>query len=173
MNQLRVDGISVGVRFPDLELPDHLGNGRTLSDLVGGDPTLLHFFRGWWCPKERQFFRRLVDLQDDAEVAYSRFVSISVDPPEVQAALRAGLDARWTFLSDADRRYIEPLGLQEVTDTVHDPYLPTCLLLDPDLVVRAAYNGYWYWGRPTMDELRRDFRELTRSCRPDWEPTES
>jgi len=162
-----------GARLPDLELPDHLGHPRRLSELVGGDPTLLHFFRGWWCPKERQFFRRLVDLQDDAEVAYARFVSVSVDPPEVQAAFRAGLDARWTFLSDAKRRYVEELGLAETTDEVHHPYLPTCLVITPDLVVTAAYNGYWYWGRPTMDELRRDFRELTRELRPDWEPPPS
>ena len=159
-----------GDTVPDLELPDHLGHPRKLSELTGGDPTLLHFFRGWWCPKERQFLRRLVDLQDDAEVAYTRFVSVSVDAPEVQAAFRAGLDARWTFLSDGDRRYVDELGLAETTDDVHHPYLPTCLVLTPDLVVRASYGGYWYWGRPTMDELRRDFRELTRALRPDWDP---
>ncbi len=152
---------------PDLELPDHLGHDRRLSDLVGGDPTLLHFLRGWWCPKERQFFRRLVDLQDDAEVAYARIVS--VDPPTVQAAFRAGVDARWTFLSDEDWRYVDALGLAETTDTVHHPYLPACLVLSPDLVVHAAYNGYWHWGKPSMDELHRDFRELTRRLRPDWE----
>jgi len=166
----RIGSMVAGTTLPDLELPDHLGHVRRLADLVGGDPSLLHFYRGWWCPKERQFFHRLVDLQEDAEVAYTRFVSISVDPPPVQAAFRAGLDARWTFLSDESRRYIGELGLQETTDTVHDPYLPTCLVVGPDLVVRAAYNGYWYWGRPTMDELRRDFREMTRSLRPDWQP---
>jgi len=107
VDQPSVVPLTVGSSIPDLELPDHLGHVRTVSDLVGGDPTLLHFFRGWWCPKERQFFRRLVDLQDDAEVAYTRFVSISVDPPQVQAALRAGLHARWTFLSDERRRYID------------------------------------------------------------------
>jgi peroxiredoxin len=169
-NQPKGVPAAVGTRLPDLELPDHLGHLRKLSDLVGGDPTLVHFFRGWWCPKERQFLRRLVDLQDDAEVAYTRFVSISVDPPQVQAAFRAGLDARWTFLSDEHRGYLDALGLQEMADTVHDPYLPTCLVIGPDLVVLAAYDGYWYWGRPTMDELRGDFRAATRSLRPDWDP---
>jgi hypothetical protein len=58
---------------------------------------LLQFYRGFWCPKEQAFFRGLVHLQDEAEVAYTRFVSVSVDPLEVQAAFRAGLGARWTF----------------------------------------------------------------------------
>ncbi len=163
-------GLDVGDTVPDLELPDAGGNLRRLSELAGDDPVLLQLFRGWWCPKERQFFRRLCELQDDAEVAYTRFVSVSTDPPEVQAAFRAGLDARWTFLSDAERRYLDQLGLRETTDTVHHPYTPTCLVLTPELEIRAVYNGYWFWGRPTMDELRRDFRDVTRSLRSDWSP---
>ncbi len=163
-------GPGVGDTVPDLELPDAGGHLRRLSELAGEDPVLLQFFRGWWCPKERQFFRRLCDVQDDAEVAYTRFVSVSVDPPAVQAAFRAGLDARWTFLADTERRYLDELGLRETTDTVHNPYLPTCLVLTPELTVHAAYNGYWFWGRPTAEELRQDFRRLTRSLRPDWDP---
>ena len=159
-----------GTRFPDLELPDHAWNVRRLSDLVAGDPALLHTFRGWWCPKEQAFMRRLGALQDEFEVAYARIVSVSVDPPEVQAAFRAGLGARWTFLSDASRRYLDPLGLRETTDTLHHPYAPAAFTLAPDLTVHAAYNGYWFWGRPTGEEIRRDMRAITRAIRPDWEP---
>jgi peroxiredoxin len=36
----------------DFTLADHAGNERRLSDLAGGDPVILQFFRGWWCPKE-------------------------------------------------------------------------------------------------------------------------
>jgi hypothetical protein len=31
------------------------------------------------------------------------------------------------------------------------------------------YNGYWYWGRPSNEDLRRDLREITRAIRPDWD----
>lgn len=129
---------------------------------------MLNFFRGWWCPKEQQFFRQLVALQDEAEVAYSRFVSVSVDPPEVQSAFRAGLGARWTFLSDANRRYQAELGLLETTDTVHAPYVPTVCTLFPDLRILRRYCGYWFLGRPTLEELRRDLREISREIRSDW-----
>jgi len=158
-----------GSRFQDLQLPDHTSIGRELSELSDGDPLVLNFFRGWWCPKEQAFFRSLVALQDEMEVAYSRIVSISIDPPETLAAFRAGLGARWTFLSDAERRYLEPLGLLETTDTLYRPYVPTTLVLAPDLTIYSAYNGYWFWGRPTNEELRRDLREVTRAVRPDWE----
>lgn len=159
-----------GDRFPDVDLPDSDGNLRRLSELAGGDPLVVHTYRGWWCPKERAYARELVALQPAMEVAYSRLVSISVDPAEVSAAFRAGLDARWTFLSDAERVWLPRLGLQELTDTVHDPYLPTVWVLRPDLTVHRAWAGYWYWGRPSAHELRLALREVTAAVREDWEP---
>jgi peroxiredoxin len=161
--------LAPGDRFPDIELPDHAGDTRRLSELVADDPALVHFFRGWWCPKEQAFFRGLVALQAEAEVAYTTFISVSVDPPEVSAAFRAGLGARWTFLSDPDREVQRRLGLRETTDTVNDPYVPAAFTLRSDLTIHRAYDGYWFWGRPTNEELRRDFRDITRAIRPDWE----
>ncbi len=156
--------------FPDLVLPDHAGRERRLSDLVGGDPTVLQTYRGWWCPKEQAFLRRLVAFQDEVEVAYTNVVSLSVDSPEVSSAFRAGAGARWTFLSDPERSAQKELGLRETTDTLHDPYLPAVFVLTPDLVVHSAYNGYWYWGRPGAEELRADLRAVTQAIRPDWDP---
>jgi len=164
-----LDDLRPGGRFPDLELSDHAGNPRRLSALVGGDPTLVHFYRGWWCPKEQRFLRNLVALQDEVEVAYTRIVSVSIDPPDLASAFRAGLGARWTFLCDPERRYVDALGLRETTDTLNDPYVPAAFVLRPDLEVHAFWNGYWYWGRPTNEELRQSFREVTRDIRPDWE----
>lgn len=161
--------LHAGGRLPDLELPDHSGNLRRLSELASGDPIYVNFFRGFWCPKEQAFFRLLADFQGEVEVAYARMVSISVDPPAVNSAFRAGLGARWTFLSDADRRYLDELGLRETTDTLNNPYWPASFTLYPDLTIRSAFTGYWFWGRPTMEELRRDFRAITMEIRPDWE----
>ena len=154
--------------FPDLELPDHTGRLRHLSEIAGGDPVALFTSRGWWCPKEQRFLRSLTTLQDEFEVAYSKLVVLSVDPPEVQAAFRAGLGARFLFLSDAERIWLDELGLRETSDTVHHPYLPAAFTLFPDLRIHRAYNGYWYWGRPTSEELRRDMREISMQIRPDW-----
>jgi hypothetical protein len=46
-----------GTRFPDLELPDHTGRERRLSEVAGGDPLVLLTSRGWWCPKEQRYLR--------------------------------------------------------------------------------------------------------------------
>ena len=156
-------------RFPDLGLADHAGVHRRLSEVAEGDPVVLNFFRGLWCPKEQAFFRRLVRLQDEAEVAYTRLVSVSVDQSLELSAFRAGLGARWTFLSDPDRKYLDELGLRETTDRLHHPYRPATFTLHPDLTIHSAYNGYWFWGRPSNEELRQDLRAITRAIRPDWE----
>jgi peroxiredoxin len=158
-----------GDRFPDLDLPDHTGRPRTLSEVAGGDPLALFTSRGWWCPKEQRYLRELCKLQDELEVAYARVAVVSVDPPEVQAAFRAGLGARFVFLSDSDRLWLPRLRLEESTDTLHHPYRPACFTLHPDLTVHTAYNGYWYLGRATMEDLRHDLREISRTVRDDWE----
>ena len=113
--------------------------------------------------------RGLCRLQDEFEVAYARIVVVSIDPPEVQSAFRAGLGARFTFLSDTERRWLPRLGLRETTDTVNHPYVPAVFTLFPDLTIRRAYDGYWYWGRPTLEELRQDLRAITSAIRPDCE----
>lgn len=164
------DDLKPGKKLPDVELPDHAGNTRRLSDLAGADPVILNFYRGWWCPKEQAFFRKLVRFQDEIEVAYTRMLSISVDAPEVEAAFRAGIGARWTFLSDSDRRYLRELDLLETTDRNHDPYVPTVFTLFPDLTIQRVYNGYWFSGRPSLEELRRDLREISLKIREDWYP---
>ncbi len=158
-----------GTTLPDVTLPDSDGIARRLSELPMGDPLLVHAYRGWFCPKERNYFRQvLLPLQEVAEVGYVRMVSVSVEPPEVAGAFRAGLDARWTFLSDVDRTWQAALDLREITDTVHNPYLPTVLVCDPDLTVRTVWDGYWMWGRPTLNELWADLRGATAAIRPDW-----
>ena len=34
---------------------------------------------------------------------------------------------------------------------------------------RPIYNGSWYWGRPTTNELHQDLRAITRRIRPAWQ----
>src|SRR5262249_17587923 len=40
--------LTVGNRFPDLELPDHLGKPVRLSALAGEFPLIVSFYRGYW-----------------------------------------------------------------------------------------------------------------------------
>ena len=44
-------------------------------------------------------------------------------------------------------------------------------MLEPGLVIYKTYNGYWFFGRPTMEYLRQDLRAVTKKCRADWDIT--
>ena len=46
--------------------------------------------------------------------------------------------------------------------------IPHVIVLEPGLVIYEIYNGYWFFGRPTMEDLRQDLRAPTRKCRTDW-----
>ena len=46
--------------------------------------------------------------------------------------------------------------------------IPYTFVLEPGLRIHKMYNGYWYWGRPSVAELHGDLREVTRRIRPDW-----
>ena len=49
--------------------------------------------------------------------------------------------------------------------------IPHVFVLEPDLVIYKIYSGYWFFGRPTMEELRQDLRAVTKKSRPDWDLT--
>ena len=47
--------------------------------------------------------------------------------------------------------------------------IPYTLVLKPRLVVHSIYNGYWFWGRPSVVDLWHDLRVVTSEIRPDWD----
>ena len=49
--------------------------------------------------------------------------------------------------------------------------IPHVIVVEPGLVIFKIYNGYWFFGRPTIEELRQDLRAVLKKCRPDWDIT--
>ncbi len=79
----------------------------------------------------------------------------------MQAAFKAGLGARFPFLSDEQLRLTDELGIRETTDKIHGP-LPVSFTfaLLPDLTIHRIFNGWYFVGRPTPEELRITLREM-------------
>jgi hypothetical protein len=61
------------------------------------------------------------------------------------------------------------LDIAEYKDPQHDPMIPHVIVLEPGLVIFKIYNGYWFFDRPTIEELRQDLRAVLKKCRPDWD----
>jgi peroxiredoxin len=158
-----------GGTFPDYELLDHTGNLRNLSELQGDDPLIVTLARGHYCPKEHQQHLELAAFYPKIAVAYTRIVTITTDDHHTLQEFRASVGAGWTFLADPERIVQKDLGIQEYTDPSHNPMIPYTLVLKPGLVIYSIYNGYWFWGRPSVVDLWHDLRAVTREIRPDWD----
>jgi peroxiredoxin len=113
--------------------------------------------------------QELVQFHEAARrVAYCRVAVVSVDPPRVQAAFKAGLGARFPFLSDEQLELTDALGIRETTDKIHGPLpVPFTVALLPDLEIHRIFNGWYFVGRPTPEELRLTARELIGRSVPD------
>ena len=163
--------IIAGAIFPDYELSDHTGKHRKLSELQGQDPMVLVLGRGGFCPKDRRQAEGLLQLHREMEVGYCRMVTITTDNIIQTNEYRSGVGAHWPFLSDSRRIVQKDLDIAEYTDPVHDPMIPHVIVLEPGLVIHKIYDGYWFFGRPTVEELRQDLRAVSKKCRPDWDIT--
>src|SRR5437879_11049558 len=160
-----------GAKFPDYELSDHTSKRRKLSDLQGPHPMVLVLSRGGCCPRDRRQGEGLVELHRELEVAYCRLVTISTDNITQTSEYRSGVGAHWPFLSDAGRIVQKDLDIAEYTDPVNNPMIPHVIVLEPGLVIYKIYDGYWFFGRPTLEDLRQDLRAVLKKCRPDWDST--
>jgi len=113
--------------------------------------------------------RHYVKFQEELAINYCKIVVVSVDAPEVNDAFRTGLGAGFPFLSDYDRKVVQALEMTETSKARGVTAMPYTFSLMPDLTIHNIYCGYWYLGRPTLEELRMDLREMMRKIRPDFE----
>jgi cold shock CspA family protein/peroxiredoxin len=165
--------LRVGEVFPDFELPNHQNEPTRLAYLTrpslldqhlgftDGYPLILLFLRGFFCPRDQEQLRQLVTFQRELGANYSKVAAVSADPPLVQAAFRAGLGAGWPFLSDVERTLIKRINILDETEGEYAMRAqPYTFVLRPDLTIHAIYNGWFFVGRPTLEELRHDLRAI-------------
>src|SRR5258708_4922734 len=164
---MRAD-IVAGSVFPDYELTDHAARRRKRSGLQGPERMVLVLSRGGFCPKDRRQAEGLVHLHHEMEVGYSRVVTSSPDNMLLTNECRDGVGAHWTFLSYPGRKVQKDLDIADYTAPEHNPMIPPVIVLEPGLVIFKIYNGYWFFARPTNEELRQALRAVLTKCRPDW-----
>ena len=113
--------------------------------------------------------RHYVELQEELAINYCKLAVVSVDSPEVNDALRTGLRVSFPFLSDQERKAVKLLDMTETSKSRGVTAMPYTFALMPDLTIHNLYCGYWYLGRPTLDEVRMDLRAMLKIVRPDFQ----
>jgi peroxiredoxin len=161
-----------GAVLPDFELPDENGVMHRLSALQGDDALVLFLSRGEHCPRERQHLREMLRFHAWCTVAFTQMVTIMPNTLHETYRMRLSTGAHWPFLADPELEVQRTLDIREYTDSHHDnAVVPHTLILSPGLVIEKAYVGYWFWGRPTPEQLWADLGEVFGRTKPDFDPT--
>jgi peroxiredoxin len=164
--------LEIGTTIPDFELPDENGDRHKLSELQGDNFLVLHLSRGEHCPRERQHHREFLRFHELCAVAFTELVSILPNELHDVYKLKISTGARWAFLADQDLEVQRHFDINEYTDTHHDNAgVPHTLILSPGLKIERVYVGYWFWGRPSPEQLWLDLQELTIALKEDYDPT--
>jgi len=159
-----------GTTIPDFELRDEAGELHRLSELQGDDVLVLHLSRGEHCPRERMHHRELLRFHEWCSVAFTQMVSILPNGLHDVFRLKISTGAGWTFLADEELEVQRHFDINEFTDTHHDyATIPHTLILSPGLVIEKVYVGYWFWGRPSNEQLWADIGELLMRIKPDFD----
>ena len=112
-----------------------------------------------------------VHLQPELPVSYCKLVTVTTEDRLETVEMRNSVGAMWPFLSDHDRTVLHELDMADESEHRYGPvFIPYTFVLAGDLTIHQVYNGWWYVGRPTVEELRMDLRTLM-SRRPNWEYT--
>jgi peroxiredoxin len=165
-------GLEPGARFPDFELPDDQGVMRRLSELQGDNLMVVHLSRGEHCPRERQHHRELLRFHQWCEVAFTELVTIVPQEQHEAFKLKISTGAYWTFLADEDLQARTAFEIEEYTDDHHDyAVVPHTVILGPGLKIDKVYVGYWFWGRPSPEQLWQDLCDLSARTKADFDPT--
>jgi peroxiredoxin len=164
--------LEIGSTIPDFELPDENGDLHRLSELQGDNFVVLHLSRGEHCPRERQHHTELLRFHERCSVAFTELVSILPNELHDVFKLKISTGAHWTFLADQDLEVQRHFDINEYTDTHHDyAGVPHTLILSPGRKIEKVYVGYWFWGRPSPEQLWLDLQQLTIRLKEDYDPT--
>jgi peroxiredoxin len=164
--------IEVGMTLPDFVLPDENGNRHRLSTLQGEDVMVLMLGRGEHCPRERQHQKEMVKFHEWGDLAFTRLVTVLPNDFHDVYKMRIATGAHWPYLADNELEVRNTLEIDEYTDTHHDnATVPHTLILSPGLRVEKVYVGYWFWGRPSPQQLWTDLGEIFARIKEDFDPT--
>ena len=159
--------IGPGGVFPDYELPDHTGKPCKLSELQGDDPLILTLARGHYCPKEHQQHLELAAFYPKLRCRTLRSLR---SPPTITILCRNSVrpsepsgHSFWTPREQSEGS--RHPGVHRPGAQPDDPAYARAQAGPRDL---QHYNGYWYWGRPSVIDLWHDCA-WTSQIRPDWD----
>ena len=105
------NALSVGDRFPEVELQKSDGAVVTFSSLLGHGPVLVNFYRGGWCPYCNLELKAYQGELETIRSLGAELVAISPETPDRAEATAAKNEISYPVLTDPQNRLAEALGI--------------------------------------------------------------
>lgn len=103
--------LKIGDRAPDFDLPDVLTGETIALTALLGNPLLLYFARGTWCPSCRKWMKQIADRLPDLERREARVAAVVAQQPKRAAADLRSDPYPFPVLGDASRTVVKEYGV--------------------------------------------------------------
>lgn len=111
-NARNVQGMKVGDKASDFELPNAIGEAVSLSQCLTSGPVILKFYRGEWCPICNLDLRETQKYVNQFKLYNAKIVAISPQTPDDALKITQKNNLGFEVLSDSDQKVIRAYNLQ-------------------------------------------------------------
>lgn len=124
-----------GEKIPSFELPNQVGEVKSLDALLKQGPVILTFYRGGWCPYCSLELRAYQAILEDIKAMGASLIAISPELPDSSLSTAEKNGLIFEVLSDVNADYARSIGLVfSLPETLRDLYAGAGLDLE-------TYNG--------------------------------
>lgn len=175
-------GLKAGAHAPDALLRTIENESVEFSSLYAGQPLVVVFYRGGWCPYCTKSLEGWDARMGDIETMGAKFVAITPEKPEYTQKTEHDKAPGMTILSDPSGELAKKFGLlfslDDGTKTRYKGYgidlgernmdgqwnlpHPGTFIIDTQGVIRFASVNPDYRVRPSPDEVIPELRKITK-----------
>lgn len=132
-----VHPLLIGSPVPDKSVRNLKGEERSLEALISGQPALIIFYRGGWCPFCNAHLAELSSIEDDIYKLGYQILAISPDQPRFLIESAEEYEMGYTLLSDSPMETARAFGVAYRED---DETVEQLKNNGMDIVKRSGHN---------------------------------
>ena len=160
-------GLRIGEKLPDFSAI-HEDGSTVHSAELRGQPTVILFVRGNWCPFCTRQVEEITTHYKDLSKLGAKLIFITPKPLDTTRRVAEFFNVKFEFWLDESLTIAKSLGLV-LSDGVpeewskeygHDTFWPTALVVDKDGIIRYSKLSRLIFDRPNSEALVKELRKL-------------
>jgi peroxiredoxin len=161
------EGLRTGEKLPDFSAV-HEDGSTVHSAELRGQPTVILFVRGNWCPFCTKQVEEITAHYKDLSKLGAKLIFITPKPLDTTRRVAEFFDLEFEFWLDESLAIAKSLGLvlsdgvpeEWSTEYGHATFWPTALVVDKDGIIRYSKLSRLIFDRPNSEALVKELRKL-------------